>query len=571
MFSGTMNIDIRHTPFSRFGSYIAFSLLGEDRLKNSGLAPGLWLRCVHGDAAREVFLVEVLRNGAPVPFTCDAAPGVLTLRAEGGTVRFCIAEPDLIRIRGDGGLGLRLTARPGGNSAIPQPNDSWLLTLATAFRFYLLTALAGRLRADAPWEIARCAKIVADFLPEPLTGVFEAALEQSVGAPAPRPYPGTFDALVAAAEAEFAEFAKACCPPQAGEFAETAQAAAHLNWSAVVAPCGNFTRPAMLMSKNWMCNVWSWDHCFNALALAAGKPELAWDQFCIMFDQQLPTGQLPDYINDILRLCCFVKPPVHGWTLRRMLQANPWFADSARLTAIYGPLARWTEWWLTLRNPDGDGLPEYHHGFDSGWDNATAYDVGFPIKAPDLAAFLVVQMEVLADLATRLHKPDEAAAWRRRAAATLTALCKKLWRGNRFINVQARNGKVEEKGACLLDCLPIVLGPSLPADVRTALVARIRRHLTDWGLATEQVKSPLYTADGYWRGPIWAPPTLLIADGLARSGEKPLAQDIALRFCKLCRQSGFAENFDPVSGEPLRDRAYTWTSSVFLELLREFV
>ena len=28
--------------------------------------------------------------------------------------------------------------------------------------------------------------------------------------------------------------------------------------------------PAVLMSKHWMDKVWSWDHCFNALALAAG-------------------------------------------------------------------------------------------------------------------------------------------------------------------------------------------------------------------------------------------------------------------------------------------------------------
>ena len=80
--------------------------------------------------------------------------------------------------------------------------------------------------------------------------------------------------------------------------------------------------------------------------------------------------------------------------------------------------------------------------------------------------------------------------------------------------------------------------------------------------------SPLYESDGYWRGPIWAPPTLILTDGLRRAGESALAADIARRFCNLCRQSGFAENYDAVSGAPLRDRAYTWTASVFFELLR---
>ena len=35
--------------------------------------------------------------------------------------------------------------------------------------------------------------------------------------------------------------------------------------------------------------------------------------------------------------------------------------------------------------------------------------------------------------------------------------------------------------------------------------------------------------------------------------------------------SGFAENFDAVTGEGLRDRAYTWTASAFLVMCHEFL
>ena len=35
--------------------------------------------------------------------------------------------------------------------------------------------------------------------------------------------------------------------------------------------------------------------------------------------------------------------------------------------------------------------------------------------------------------------------------------------------------------------------------------------------------------------------------------------------------SGFAENFDAVTGEGLRDRSYTWTASVFLIMCHEFL
>jgi putative isomerase len=87
---------------------------------------------------------------------------------------------------------------------------------------------------------------------------------------------------------------------------------------------------------------------------------------------------------------------------------------------------------------------------------------------------------------------------------------------------------------------------------------------TPWGLATEPSTSPKYEADGHWRGPVWAPPTLLIADGRARIGEQRLAREIARRFCRSCVARGFVENFDALTGAGLRDRAYTWTASVFL-------
>ena len=34
----------------------------------------------------------------------------------------------------------------------------------------------------------------------------------------------------------------------------------------------------------------------------------------------------------------------------------------------------------------------------------------------------------------------------------------------------------------------------------------------------------------------------------------------------MCEGSGFAENFDALTGEGLRDRAYTWTASAYLLL-----
>ena len=45
----------------------------------------------------------------------------------------------------------------------------------------------------------------------------------------------------------------------------------------------------------------------------------------------------------------------------------------------------------------------------------------------------------------------------------------------------------------------------------------------------------------------------------------------ARQFVEMVSASGFAENFDAVTGEGLRDRSYTWTASVFLILAHEYL
>ena len=76
----------------------------------------------------------------------------------------------------------------------------------------------------------------------------------------------------------------------------------------------------MLMSKNWMTSVWSWDHCFNSIMLSYHLPELAWDQFMLLFDHQNATSLLPDSINDACGVWNYCKPPIHGCALRWMMR-----------------------------------------------------------------------------------------------------------------------------------------------------------------------------------------------------------------------------------------------------------
>jgi glycogen debranching enzyme len=321
----------------------------------------------------------------------------------------------------------------------------------------------------------------------------------------------------------------------------------------------------MLMSKNWMTAVWSWDHCFNAMALSLKDPQLAWDQLMVPFDNQQPQGALPDQTKTSSIQINFSKPPIHGWTLLWMMH-NSSNIDAAHLEQIYTPLVRWTDWYFTYRNSSHDGLPEYDHGFDLGWDNSTVFQSGIPVETPDLASFLVIQMNALAEIAGKLGKQDDKAKWESRSDELMKRMLSKLWKQDHFVAIRADNGSEIDSQSLLL-YLPIVLGKQLPTDVREKLVSGLMkegRYRTANGFATEALTSKDYSDDSYWRGPIWAPATMILAEGLDSAGEHALAHQLREDFCRMAQEHGMSENFNAVTGEGLRDPAYTWTSSVYL-------
>lgn len=577
-----LSLDLTQVPFSRAGSYLALSLRDPDESRPWEQRPGdaLFLRTVRGDRETDrAFRLEPVTPEGLLSFRVEAAPCQVRLQTQDGMIELCLSEENGLCMRGAGKLGLRLTLVHVGAYGSMQPYDRagrWLVNAWPARMSYLLTPVTGRLCVDAPAGVLHTVRAVAEFWPGAHQAGFEALLEECQPERPHTPPAPAFAAQSAAADAAWQTFLSAQ-PPVPDALQNTAALMAYVQWSALVAPEGHLGRPAMLMSKNHMTSVWSWDHCFNALALMSHAPELAWHQFCLPFDHQDRAGALPDAVNDKALWRNFTKPPIHGWTLRGLQERDrSGYLTNDRLQEIYEPLSRWTRWWPAFRDHDGDGVPQYDHGNDSGWDNCTAFDVGFPLEGPDLSAYLVMQMDVLADLARRLDCPAEAAGWQTEADALLERLMTHSWREGRFLAPRSETHTTTpaEQGDSLLPFLPLALGPRLPEVARRPLIDGLLapgRFVTDFGLATEAVSSARHESDGYWRGPIWAPPVLLIADGLRRLGENAAARDIAERFCRAVVRSGSAENFDARTGAGLRDRAYTWTASVFLVLAREYL
>jgi hypothetical protein len=513
-------------------------------------------------------------TGERTDTTIRATPALLSWEHADGRIDLAYDTPDAVRLRGTG-PGLRIEAADRaltpftGAYFYPDAADGgYTFTSYETGRRYRISVLSGRVSevfgAQALGTADRRLTVTGND-----AGAWEIAIEELTGVGVPYRAERDFGQVVRAAQDAFAGFVDAVAPWRR-EDTPAAEPACYVLWSATVRPEGFLARPSVLMSKHWMDKVWSWDHCFNALALAPGAPELAWDQFSVIFDHQDPTGVLPDSVTHSEVLYNYVKPPIHGWALRHLRQLLPEQPGRDELTNAYHRLARWTDFWLTSRRAPGDLLAHYQHGNDSGWDNATTFDPERVVVTADLTAFLVLQLLELADLATELGRTDDATRWAELAATTRTALLDELWTGDRFYVRGVHTGQKWSTDS-LLDLMPIVLGEHLPESVGTVLADRITAHLTRYGLASELPTSSHYRSDGYWRGPIWAPATVLVVDGLRRAGHDRLARRISDRFQALCEASGFAENFDALTGNGLRDRAYTWTASAYLLLARSHV
>ncbi len=552
---------LQEIPFSHSGSWFNFSPV----IAEKACAPDVHLVSHQTGMHPVLRLVPVGPDGRRLHTEVTATPSLLTWSGADGEICLAFEKPDGVRVAGRG-MALHLGAAEAaltpfsGTYFFTDPADgAFVYTLYQTGRRYRVTVLAGRAEAIVGVQalgVAERGLIVAG------EDGWEIAIEEYETARPPYRSDRTFDQVHATARSAFGAFLDAVAPWR-DEQTPAADLAAYVLWSATVRAGGFLARTGVLMSKHWMNKIWSWDHCFNALALAPGRPELAWDQFQTPFDHQDPHGALPDSVTHSEVLYNFVKPPIHGWALGQLRRRIP--LDRPMMGQAYRRLAAWTSFWLDHRRAPGSGLAYYQHGNDSGWDNATSFDPQRIVESADLAAYLVLQLRELADLAALLDAPAESADWQRAAEQMYRDLVDQLWTGRQFRMRAALTGDSWTSDS-LLELMPIVLGAELDRDIARRLAQRIGAHLTAHGLATEQPDSPHYTSDGYWRGPVWAPATILIEDGLRRAGYTLLANDISDRFRALCEKSGFAENFDAQTGAGLRDRAYTWTASAYLIL-----
>ncbi|MDR6508499.1 MGH1-like glycoside hydrolase domain-containing protein [Arthrobacter oryzae] len=411
-------------------------------------------------------------------------------------------------------------------------------------------------------------------------------------------------------------------------------------------------------APNLYPHMWSWDAAFVAIGLARVDVHRAITELRTLLDAQWSTGMIPHIVfsdNDTgyfpgfdrwgtagaaarpaeVKSSGICQPPVHAIALRHIVDrgrenggGDQAAAEEFLQTSFDGWLA-WHRWLATVRDPDGVGLIEIHHGWESGFDNSPRWDGPYGrIRSGHIEPFTRRDTTHVADASER---PDDA------------EYTKYLWLVHQMASVGFNDAAVQDivdfrvrdvffsaimaASSDVLAGLADEIGRSADAAELRNMAARFRRGVDstldpETGLArdydvlagqwisTETVSgfaplvaggrpevlarqrdilqgphwmgnaqlmfalppstspsSPAFRARTYWRGPVWPFLNLLLGWACTRDSQLGLYETLRSESLRQLSDLKFGEYYEPFTGEPLGSLAQAWTAAAALEWL----
>jgi glucosylglycerate hydrolase len=313
------------------------------------------------------------------------------------------------------------------------------------------------------------------------------------------------------------------------------------------------------------------------------------------------------------------KGELHVLRARRFLHAN------------YPRLFAWHRYLATARDPEGSGLVTIYHPWESGTDNSPRWDRALhSVEVGDLPPYTRYDLQHVTDPSHRPSdaeydrylwllehlkraRYDESAIYDTHPflvkdvlfSAILVAANVALLEIAGVLGAPAedrsliegwiergRNGLERRWDADLGLCLDYDLLAGEPLQVRTVagfapLIAgnlsevRLRDLLQTldsqvfagheglrWPLPpSTSPEDPGFHPRSYWRGPVWPVANWLLWWSLIRAGEPDRASRMRRETLGQLARGGFAEYFEPFTGEPLGSHEQSWTAAVALDML----
>ena len=301
------------------------------------------------------------------------------------------------------------------------------------------------------------------------------------------------------------------------------------------------------------------------------------------------------------------------------------------LSGNYRRLFAWHRYLATARDPEGSGLVTIYHPWESGTDNSPRWDAALErISVGEVPSYTRYDLQHVSDPSHRPTdseydrflwllellkrvRYDEADIYERHPflvkdvlfSGILVAANEALLEISEVVEAPREDralieGWIERGRAGLEEQWDPNLGLCLDQDVLADEPLRVRTvagfaPLIAGGLDRSRLRDLLGTLDSqafagnpklryplppstspeepgfhprsYWRGPVWPVANWLFWWSLLRAGESERAQRIRRETLEELSEGGFAEYFEPFTGEALGSGEQSWTAAVALDML----
>ncbi|MFB3923083.1 MAG: trehalase family glycosidase [Terriglobia bacterium] len=188
----------------------------------------------------------------------------------------------------------------------------------------------------------------------------------------------------------------------------------------------------------------------------------------------------------------------------------------------------------------------------------------------DISAEMALFARQLAEIATALGKPEEAAAYSQKADVIAHVINRRMWdkRKKFYFDLQLDGKRAPIKTVAAYWTL---LGKVASSEQASALAAELQNPNT-FGrvnlVPTLAADQPGYVpAGGYWRGSVWVPTDTMVIQGLEKYGFHDLARKVALNHLELvsrvfAKTGTIWENYSPDAvqqGQPAKGDFVGWS------------
>jgi glycogen debranching enzyme len=363
---------------------------------------------------------------------------------------------------------------------------------------------------------------------------------------------------------------------------------------------------------------WLWDSCFHAVVLSHFDTDMAKSILQSLFSKQFDDGMIPHIIYwqeaeavdtdwgkqdaaDIAwgkeGVSSITQPSMCAYAVWRIYQAD---GDKQFLQDTYKTLFHFYQYYLQKRDSHREHLLGIIHPDESGEDNSPRFDAlldlptdqslsqnfnqrmelveqikdcnfdapfcmrdHFWVLDVPFNCIMVKNLTVLADIADELDESADAKFFRRQAGQMQAAMRDvMLAEDGLFYSVAGTNkDRIDSiTWAVFMPLFAEILDENEAQQLLAEHLQNSDSFQTSYPIPTVPQNHPAFETkrDSMWRGPTWIGANWFIHKGLEAYDLEEAAAEIKHSSQELVRQSGFAEYYDPETGEALGANQFTW-------------